>query len=254
MPQLKKALHTLGLGDKEARIMVVLLETGPSPVASIARAAKLNRSTAYGILKILVELGLVTSSEQRGVLRYQSIAPELLPAYIERRGKELLDTKEEVAKIVPQIKLMRSKARILPKVQFFEGKEGIEQAYVDKLENNTEKIIHEFTGMDTTVEKLGASFADYYVKKRTGLRIKSEYIAPDTPFAREEAKNDEKYYREVSFIPAQYTMDTEISIYGNKVSMTSFSAENPVTILIEDENLARTMKNIFTYVRSTTSK
>ena len=254
MPQLKKALDTLGLGDKEVRVMMMLLETGASPVASIARAAKLNRTTAYGILKTLAESGLVTSSEQRGVLRYQSITPELLPAYIERRGKELLDTKEEVVKIIPQIKLMRSKARILPKVQFFEGKEGIEQAYVDKLENNTEKIIYEFTGMDTTYEKLGTSFTDYYVKKRTGSKIKSEYIAPDTPFARKEAENDEKYYREVIFIPAQYTMDTEISIYGNKVSMTSFSAENPVTILIEDENLARTMKNIFTYVRSTTSK
>jgi len=250
MPQLKKALETLGLGDKEVRVMTVLLESGPSPVASIARTAKLNRTTAYGILKTLSESGLVTSSEQRGVLRYQSIAPELLPAYIERRGRELLDTKEEVAKIVPQIKLMRSKARILPKVQFFEGKEGIEQAYVDKLENNTEKVVYEFTGMDTTYKKLGDSFADYYVKKRTGLKIKSEYIAPDTPFAREEAKNDEKLYREVTFIPSQYKMDTEISIYGNKVSMTSFSAENPVTILIEDENLSRTMKNIFDYVKT----
>lgn len=250
MPQLKKALELIGLGDKEARVLIALIERGSTPVANLARETKLNRTTTYGILKGLARDGLVTSAEHRGVLRYQSIAPELLPSYIERKGKELLDTKTEVEKLVPQIKLLRSKAHILPKVQFFEGKEGIEQAYVDKLENNTEKAVYEFTGMDTTYEKLGDSFASYYVKKRTGLKIKSEYIAPDTAFARKEAENDEKYYREVTFIPSQYKMDTEISIYGNKVSMTSFSSENPVTILIEDANLARTMKNIFDYVKS----
>ena len=252
MPQLKKALEALGLSPKQISVMVFLLETGPSHVATIARSSKLNRTTAYGLLKELAELGLVTSAKQRGVLRYQSITPELLPSYIERKGKDLLDTKEEIAKLVPQIKLMRSKAHVLPKVQFFEGKEGIEQAYVDKLENNKAKVIYEFTGMDTTYEKLGASFADYYVKKRTGLKIKSEYIAPDTSFARKAAEDDEKYYRQVKFIPEQYKMDTEISVYDNKVSMTSFSGENPVTILIEDGNLARTMKNIFDYVGSTT--
>lgn len=251
MPQLKKALEILGLGDKEIRILTVLLEIGPTQVATVARAAKLNRTTTYGILKVLSEQGLVTSSEQRGILRYQSIAPELLPSYIERRGKELFDMKEEVAALVPQIKLLRSKARALPKVQFFEGKEGIEQAYVDKLENNQGKVVYEFTGMDTTYEKLGPAFVDYYLKKRIGSRIKSSYIAPDTAFARKEAENDEKYYREVKFIPPQYTMETEISVYDDKVSLTSFSAENPATILIEDRNLARTMKNLFDYVRST---
>lgn len=251
MPQLTKALQALGLGDKEIRVLTVLLESGPTQVASLARTAKLNRTTAYGILKDLAELGLVTSAEQRGVLRYQSIAPELLPSYIERRGKDLLDTKEEVMKLVPQIKLLRSKAHALPKVQFFEGKEGVTQAYEDKLENNVGKKLYEFTGMDAGYDELGQKFVDYYIKRRIELGIYSEYMAPDTPFAREEEKNDEKYFRKVKFIPPQYAMETEISIYDNKVSLTSFSQENPITVLIEDANIARTMKKIFDYVRET---
>src|SRR3990167_1095174 len=249
-PTIKKALESIGLGDKEVRVLLVLLENGPMFSAAVARAAKLNRTTTYGILKELASKGLVSSSSGAAT-KYQSIAPELLPVYIERKGNELLEMKKQVDELVPQIKLLRSKARALPKVQFFEGKEGIEQAYEDKLENNQGKVVYEFTGMDSTYEKLGPAFIEYYLKKRIGSKIKSEYIAPDTPFAREEAENDEKYYRQVKFIPPQYAMDTEISIYDNKVSLTSFSAENPVTILIEDENLARTMKNIFNYVQST---
>ncbi len=247
----KKSLEKLGLREKETQVLLVLLETGPMLVASLAKTARLNRTTTYGILKELAEVGLVTSTKQDGATRYQSIAPELLPAYIERRGRELLDTKEEVAKLVPQIKLLRSKARALPKVQFFEGKKGIEQAYEDKLENNKGKILYEFTGIDAGYEKLDRSFIEYYLKKRLALDVRSQYIAPDTSFAREQAKLDEKYIRKVKFIPPEYAMETEISIYDDKVSLTSFSVENPVTVLIEDENIARTMKKLFDYVRST---
>ena len=249
-PEIKRALETIGLSDKEVRVLMVLLGSGPMFVFNIARSARLNRTTTYGILKELSEKGLASSAMQDGVLHYQSIAPELLPVYIERRGKELLEIKDEVSRVVPQIKLIKSKGHTLPKVQFFEGKEGLEQAYEDKLENNKGKVIYEFTGMDATYEKLGPRFIAYYLKKRTGSKIWSEYIAPDTPFARKEALDDEKDFRKVKFIPPQYAMDTEISIYDNKVSLTSFSAENPVAILIEDENLARTMKKLFDYVQT----
>ncbi|HEY4517252.1 MAG TPA: helix-turn-helix domain-containing protein [Candidatus Paceibacterota bacterium] len=249
---IKKALEKLGLREKEARVLLALLESGgPTFVASIARAAKLQRTTTYGILKDLSAAGLVTSAKKAGATQYQSIAPELLPAYIERRGQELLDTKEEVAKLVPQIKLLRSKAHVLPKVQFFEGTEGIEQAFEDKLENNADKALYEFTGMDAGYEKMNHKFIDYYLNKRARLKIFSKYISPDTPFAQQKALDDEKHFRKVKFIPAKYKMDTEISIYDNKVSLASFSSENPVAILIEDENLARTMKQIFDYIEST---
>ena len=249
-PTIKKALESIGLGDKETRVLLVLLENGPMFAAAVARAAKLNRTTTYGILKELASKGLVSSSSGAAT-KYQSIAPELLPAYIERRGNELLEMKKQVDELVPQIKLLRTKGKVLPKIQFFEGKEGVEQAYEDKLENNAGKKLYEFTGMDAGYDTLGTEFVAYYIKKRVGSKIFSEYLSPDTPFARKEADNDEKFYRKVKFIPPQFAMETEISIYDNKVSLTSFSSANPISVLIEDENIARTMKKLFDYVQST---
>ncbi len=250
MPELRNALKTIGLGEKATSVLLVLLERGAMYAAVLAREAKLNRTTTYGILKELAEKGLVSSEQKKGTTRYQSIAPELLPGYIERRGRELLEIKEEVSKLVPQIKLLRSKSASLPKVLFFEGKDAVEQAYEDKLENNNAKRLYEFTGMDAGYDELGQKFVDYYIKRRLELGIYSEYMAPDTPFARREGELDEKYLRKVKFIPPEYAMETEISIYDNKVSLTSFSAENPITVLIEDDNIAKTMKKIFDYVRA----
>jgi sugar-specific transcriptional regulator TrmB len=249
-PAVRKALEDIGLGDKEVKVLLVLLEGGPMFAAAIARDAKLNRTTTYGILKELASKGLVSSEQKKGATRYQSIAPELLPAYIERRGRELLEAKEELTKLVPQIQLLRTKGKILPKVRFFEGKEGVEQAYEDKLVNNAGKKLYEFTGMDAGYEKLGLSFIEYFLKRRRELGIHSDYIAPDTPLAREQEKLDEGLLRKVKFIPPEYAMETEISLYDNKVSLTSFSRENPVTVLIEDENIARTMKKIFDYIHA----
>ena len=251
MPELQGALEKIGLGDKEIKVLLALLKGGAMFAAAIAREAGLNRTTTYGILKELAAKGLVSSEQKTGAARYQSIDPELLPSYIERRGKELLEIKNEIAEIVPQIKLLRSKGKTLPKVQFFEGKEGIEQAYEDTLEKNSERKLFEITGIDDVYTKLDPKFVQYYLDKRTRLGIKSFYIAPETQLAREAKKDDEKYLREVRFIPEAYKMNTEIAIYDNKVGIFSYAQENPVAVLIEDDAIASTMKTLFRYIEST---
>ena len=219
--------------------------------SAIARIAKLNRTTTYGILKELAAKGLVSAEHKKGATRYQSIAPELLPGYIERRGRELLDTREVIKKLIPQIKLLRAKGRLLPRIQFFEGRGGVEQAYEDTLENNKEKFLRNIVGMDAVYTKLDLKFVDYYLKKRTRLGIRDTYITPETEMSRKYRGEDEKYIRKGKFIPEKYSMDTEISIYDNKVGIFSYSLENPVAIIIEDETISATMKKLFDYIEST---
>lgn len=251
-PGIKKALENIGLSEKEVCVLIALLGNGPMLAFDIARTAKINRTTAYGILKELSGKGLVSSAKIDGVVRYQSIALELLPGYIERRGNDLLEINREVAKLIPQIKLLRAKGSTLPKVQFFEGKEGVEQAYEDTLLNNKGKTLHEITGIDAVYTKLDPKFVKYYLEKRTRLGIRSTYITPDTQISREESKNDEKYIREAKFIPPQFTFDTEIAIYDNKVGIFSYAKENPVALIIEDDTIAHTMKTLFDYIERTT--
>lgn len=254
MPVLKKALEQIGLGQKEVQVLLVLLEHGPMLASAIAKLAKLNRTTTYGLLRELGGRGLVSQVKKEGAARYQSIAPELLPQYIERRRDELGASKKEVEDALPQIKLLRAKGKSLPKVQFFEGKEGVEQAYEDTLENNKGKKIYEITGIESIYTKLDPKFIEYYPAKRARLGIKSFYIAPESEVAHKAKLDDTKYLREVSFIPEKYKMDTEIAMYDNKVGIYSFAKENPVAIIIEDDTIAHTMKTLFEYIESTTKK
>ncbi|MES2203529.1 MAG: helix-turn-helix domain-containing protein [Patescibacteria group bacterium] len=253
-PIVGKALKEIGLADKEAAALLVLLEHGPMLASAIAKESKLNRTTVYGLLKELSGKALVSQIKKDGADRWQSIPAESLPQYIERRREQLADNKKAVEEALPQIKLLRAKGKSLPKVQFFEGAEGVQQAYEDTLINNQSKTLHDITGVDAIYQNIDPKFVDYYLNKRKALGIKATYIAPKTEGGLRAAQEDTKLLREVRFIPAQYTFDSEIAIYDNKVGIFSYAKENPVALIIEDETIAHTMKQIFNYIESTAEK
>lgn len=250
MPELHRVLSRIGLGDKEIRMLSALLENGPMYAAALAKAARINRTTAYGVLKELSERGLVSSSERSGILLYESIAPEMLPSYIERRREELAETKREFESVIPQIKLLRKNTRILPKVRYFEGEEGLKQAYEDTLENNTEKKLRDITGVDAVYRRLGEKWVNYYLQKRTRLGIACVDLAPETDWARESRRHDKKYMRTTKFIPRQYAFDAEIGVYDNTVGIFSYAQEAPIAVIIEDATIADAMKKIFDLLES----
>ena len=249
LPILKSALENTGLSGKQTAVLGVLLENGGSMlVSSLARAAKLNRTTVYDILKELVDKGLASKVKKEGAFRYQSIAPESLPSYVERRRDALEESKRELAELVPQIKLLRSKGKALPKVQFFEGKEGVMQAYEDTLENNKEKILRDITGIDAVFSTFDAGWIEYYLNKRTRLGIRCTDLVPDTAWGRRSADDDKKYIRETKFLPAKFGFGAEVSIYDNKVGIFSYARENPVAVIIEDDTISDMMKSLFDFM------
>lgn len=250
MLPLRKALQSIGLGDKQTAVLMALLERGPLLVSAIARYAKLNRTTAYGLLKELSTKGLVSQIKKEGADRWQSIAPEMLPHYIEKRRDELAQAKHEVQDLLPQIKLLRAKGNVLPKVQFFEGKEGVEQAYYDMVEHNDGKMIYALTGLEGAVNSLGDKFMDTFIATRMKQGIHAEYIVPETDVARAATVDDAKKGRAAKFMPPQFNFNMEICVYDNRVSLLSYAQENPIALIIEDDTIAHAMKQVFRFVQA----
>ena len=251
LPELKRVLESIGLHDKQIRVFGVLLESGaPMFVSAVARAAQLNRTTTYDILKELSAKGLASQVKKEGAVRYQSIAAELLPAYVERRREALEESKKQLAHIIPQIKLLHSKGKALPKVQFFEGEEGVKQAYEDTLENNQEKFLRDITGLDAAFNHLDNKWITYYLEKRTRLGIKCIDIVPEGEWAHASKADDEKYIRETKFIPGKFDFASEVSIYDNKVGVFSYAKGNPVAVIIEDDTISHMMKQLFDFMQT----
>ncbi|OGE77878.1 MAG: hypothetical protein A2751_02430 [Candidatus Doudnabacteria bacterium RIFCSPHIGHO2_01_FULL_46_14] len=246
--ELHKILQSLNLDQKETAVLILLLEEGKLRVRDIAKFAKINRTTAYGILKTLMNRGLVSQTKEKGVLMFQSIEPAHLINYVERLESNLSETKKEIKSILPQLSRLRRQKSVFPRIQFFEGIEGIKQAYEDTLINNEEKTLRDFTGTDAIFREMPHEWVEYYLQKRARSGIKCLDIAPDTEWSRKSQTRDKELLRETKLIPEQFAFDTEIDVYDNKTAIMSFSEKEPIAVIIEDNNIAKTMKKLFEYV------
>lgn len=124
-------LEKLGLSNKEARLYLSLLELGPAVVSDIAKKAHMNRSTAYVVLGFLIKRGFVSISDIKSVRLYTPTSPE----HLVRLAKESADKHNELVGItktlLPKLKSMQNKTEQKPRVQFFDGNEGIKVVQQD---------------------------------------------------------------------------------------------------------------------------
>ena len=247
-------LRDIGLSDKEGLVLGILLERGPMLAAALAKLTKLNRTTVYWVLAELAEKGLVSSVNKKGMAtRYQSIEPEALPSYVERRRDSLAKSKERLEAMAPKLRVAQGH-KPFPKVQFFEGKEGVMQAYEDTLVNNKGKILYDITGVDAAYKNVDPAFVDYYLNKRRELGVRARVVMPKTEYGLHAASEDEKYLRTTHFLPPTVNFDSEISIYDDKVGIFSYAEENPVALIIEDRTIAHTLKTLFDFIEGASDK
>lgn len=251
MNKIYKVLLNIGLNEKEAGVLTFLFQCETSKVSNIARSCHFNRTTTYVVLKSLIKTGLVSSITKYGITEFQAIEPNLLLSYIDRQ-KELLEQKKlEIENVLPQLNNVRNNLDVLPKVYFYEGVEGVKQAYEDTLDNNKSKIIYVFSGPDIVFKEMGLDYVNYYVGKRTRLGIKSFQIAPDTSWGKYIKENDKNYLRLTKLIPEQFSFDTEMVIYDNKLGIFTFTKNKLMAVIIEDESIVNTMLALYKYIDQT---
>lgn len=246
--KIKNVLLNIGLNKKEADILDYLFKCESARVSSIAKQCHLNRTTVYVVLKGLVQEGLVSSFVKYGITEFQAIEPELLISYIDRQKEILENKKTKIKEILPQLSYVRKSLDAIPRVSFFEGVEGVKQAYEDTLDNNKSKVIYVFSGPDVVFKEMGMDYINYYVKKRTRLGIKSYQIAPDTSWGKYIKENDKNHIRITKLIPEQFSFDTEMVMYDNKLGIFTFTKNKLMAVIIEDESIVNTMLALYRYV------
>lgn len=234
-------LERFGLSNKEAKIYLSLLESGGSPVSDIAKKAGINRSTAYVLLESLSRYGLVSTFEKGGVKLYNPAPPDRLIHYLEESVKKYTELIGSAHGILPELKSMYVGVGTKPKVQFFEGHEGIKTVYEDTL--TSKEDIRAYASIENMHKTLPGYFPEYY-KRRAARNIKIRAILPDTPEARERVKHNKEEARETRLVPSEkYAISPEINIYENKIVFMSLVEK--FALIIESLELADALKKSF---------
>lgn len=224
-------LIEFGIEEKEGKIYLAALEIGIGSVANIAKKARINRATTYYILERLKGKGLITESIQKKKRQFVAASPDKLGDLIERRRK-MLD------RILPMLRGLENNNEKKPKIEYFEGAEGMVQLWLDNLTADGEILT--VAGPNTYILRHVPDYIEQRVKKKIMLKM----IVPDTAEMRRMKENDPSSLRLMKLVPRDlYPFKIHIDMYNDKVAIISFEEE--IGLLIQSRDTTDTMRSFF---------
>ena len=243
-----KSLEKLGLTSNEAKTYLALVEYGSQAVGPLNKNSGVNRTTLYGVLKSLVKKGFVTSHlNELEITYYTAVSPQRLISSIDKKEKEIKETKRDIEDILPQLKAIYKGPTTIPRVKFFEGREGIKTLYLETIFNNKEKTIRAITDYEAAYNTFPEFFEEYF-QLRVKNKIKILNILPDSKRGRKDLKRAKALLRQMEFIPIVEKLEIEINVYDDKTAIVSFHPNELHGVLIQSQVIAQAMKNIFNYI------
>ncbi len=241
----KKFLVDSGLSEGEATIYDILLQNGEISAATLTKQAPYKRGMIYKYLDDLKKRGLVSTFQRNKKTHFRPEHPNKLLQQIESDLNQTIAQQRSLEAIMPQLESSYLLQTTKPGITYFEDLTGIKKIFDDIYSPKDEVV---YGAVD--FEKANQAIPDYIQKKLIPLRINNKVFAnsfiADSPTAREVSKKDEISLRKsVLLNKEKYPLPAEIDVYDNKIAMLSFEKGKFVGVLIENKDLATTLKSIF---------
>lgn len=226
----KSLQQILNLTDEEASVYTTALQLGEASLLEIAEKSGVHRTSIYRFLAKLIQRQILIATKKKKRVVYSAANPEQLNEYILMKSREF-------NKLLPDLRAIQNSVKHKPRVQFFEGVEGIKHVYNDILKER--KSFNGYGDHEFSVKLMGRYLTEYFVPERIRRGMLWRGILRDSSEARKWKKFDNRDLRETRYLP-NGDITTEINIYGNKVAQVSFRSNPPFAVLIEDTDIART--------------
>ncbi len=246
----EKSLISAGLDEKQAVVYETLLSLGKSGMGKLVQKLPYKRPNVYNLVADLIAKGLVIEREERGRKVFEVENPGKLHDLIDAEKHRLQLAHQSLEGVLPSLRSMYALALNKPGVRFFEGIEGIKQVLEDTLMNNSKKKIDTFSDVAGYAKYLRDWNTKHYAPKRKKLGIVERVIIPDNPEALAYMKGYQaNNVTDILFVDhAKYPFATEINLYDNKASFVTFSPKTHMGVIVDNEEIYRTLSSIFEFV------
>jgi HTH-type transcriptional regulator, sugar sensing transcriptional regulator len=228
----KNLLSSLNLTETQAAVYIAALELGQGTMQDLARKSGIKRTSIYNFIEDLKARGLINEAKKKKRRVYSAVDPEQLLEIEKTRINEL-------ERALPELQAIKNTSQTKPKVTFYEGLEQVLDVYTDQLK--TKQPVFAFEDLEQMVDTMPKFFVEWWPKERAKRNIPFKSILRDSPTAQEFTKKNIKYLRQSKLIKTG-DWKTEINIYGDKVAMMSFRVDPPFCVVIEDQDIAETLR------------
>ncbi len=227
-----ECLREIGLSKNESKIYLALLELGPSLMGQICGKTKIHRRNVYDSIEMLKDKGFVSSTTVNNRNVFEAVDPKRILDILEEK-------KTNVQAVLPELLLRKSENK--QAVKLYTGVMGRKVVFEGKLKTVEEQYA---LGAHKPSKRMMPYLMNYH-KRRIDKKIPLKMLYVKN--AKETAKEFNKLkYLNVRILPEKCESATAINIYGNKVALLLGSKKSePVTLLIEDDDLANDFKTYF---------
>jgi len=241
----EKDLQNLGLSEKESRVYLASLELGPSPVQAIAKKALVNRATTYVMIESLIQRGLISSVKKGKKTLFISESPEHLKHFIQKELSRVEEKRKLLDTILPHLSSIIDSTSEKPKVEMFEGLDGLREIHEDILEHGPQKAtIDNIASVDDARELVLFDEVANHWEKMAGRKIKVRAILTQSSSA-EKIPEKLKHMWEERFVPKEkFSFHGELVIYGDKVAALAYRGRI-IGAIIESHEIAHTLRCLF---------
>ncbi|HBR69392.1 MAG TPA: hypothetical protein DEA55_08470 [Rhodospirillaceae bacterium] len=246
MASIQKIFETLGFSDEEVKTYLLLLELGPISGGEMSKKMGLPRPTVYGYLEKLVSGGLASTATRRSAKIFVPAPTETLRLLYKRKIEDLRSLERSLDDVLPQMEKRMGMKLMRPRIQFYEGRDGMEAAIQDNLNYPNSKRLA-FWSVKAAIGATSEEFFWYHNKERIRRNIQVEAIWPSNQTV------DTRRYpfmgigpafkREGRIAPKGMEASMGFWIYANKVLFASSRAES-FCFIIESQELVETMTRL----------
>ena len=216
-------------------VYIALSELGSATVTQIAERAKLKRSIVYLILEGLIKRGYVSLLPDIKINRYLAVDPTKI-------FTDLKNTLSNFKDALPVFLAIFNQSIWKPKINYFEGKEGVISVYRQTEQAKEAYYISSITGVAQYMPEEIGRWINYFQK--ISPHIKCRQILADTSADRDFADKAKSKNVQFKFLPKGQSLDMDISLFDNKVALTSLK-NHLFIVVIESKALYNSMKTIF---------
>jgi len=237
------SLEKFGFASKETKVYLATLELGATSVQKIARKAGVNRVTTYVILNSLSKKGLISTFEKGKKRFFAAENPEQLKQILRKQDDEIQKRKEDLAKVLPELKAIYNLSDAKTKIRFYEGTEGFKALQQDALRlTPTKGEIYSITPLDRYLESFPKQES---VRDRIKKKIHAYIIYTHSHGPVPDSLN-RKENRETRIVPQKkFNFESSIEITPDQVVRIYNFKPTFSGVVIHDKQIANTMKAFF---------
>lgn len=240
MNEIIEKIENFGLTEKEAKIYLTLLPLRKATAYIISLQSGIKKSTTYNILEILVNKGFALKIPADDKNYYMAKSPK--ECFFAAREK--LSSIEE---ILPDLLAMQKVDEEKTSISYFEGITGIKESYnkIFKKVKNDEVVGFYAHGKESPKDLVDAW--GWWTKKRKEKNLKIRGITSKDNSNEDFLDQQEKNLADVKALsPDEYNSNISVEVYDKFTQIVS--SRNMQSILIEDNDIANVLKQIFELV------